>query len=217
MTPPSGTRRAGASRRPPTTLALTLALTLAACGTQPSRFYQLTAAEGGAAGAGGSVAAASRLVIGLDSVGLPDYLDRSEMVLRGAGSRLVVLEFDRWGGPIGSMATAVLARNLGAMLETAEVVTLPVARDVPLSQVVEVRLDRFDADEAGPAVLDARWRIFDRHGERLSRFGRTVAREPVAAPGDPGAVADALSRLLARLAGDIAGALRPGTGRVSGS
>lgn len=186
-------------------LPLALALMLSACGTQPSRFYQLTATplpetRGTAPGR----------VIGLEAVDIPGYLDRSEMVMRGPGSRLSVLEYDRWAGAMDGMVTRTLAQDLSAELGNAEVVELPVTRDVPLAQVVEVQLDRFDAAENGPAVLEARWRVFGDGGDRLNRFGRTVAQEPVETPGDPGAVADALSRTLARLARDIAGALRVG-------
>lgn len=179
---------------------------LAACGTPPSRFYHLNAAAPDAAqprsGEG------QRRVIGLDGVEIPGYLDRPELVLRAPGNRLVVMEFDRWGGPIDEMVTRTLLRNLEADLPGAEVVGLPLQRDFPLSQVVEVTLDRFDATEGGPAVLEARWRVFDQGGDRLRRLGHTAVQEPVAEAADPGAVADALSRTLARLAQDIASALR---------
>ncbi|MGR0189164.1 ABC-type transport auxiliary lipoprotein family protein [Azospirillum aestuarii] len=65
-----------------------------------------------------------------------------------------------------------------------------------------------DGAEAGRAVLRAGWRGFDQGGDRLRRLGHTAVEEPVSAAGDPGAVADALSRTLARLAQDIASALR---------
>ncbi|WP_448204294.1 PqiC family protein [Azospirillum sp. sgz302134] len=187
-------------------LLLSLSL-LAACGTQPSRFYHLSAvpvAEAPAVPA----ATANRRVVGLDSVSIPGYLDRPEMVLRATGSRLVVKEFDRWGGPMDEMVTRTLAQDLEGQLPQMEVVELPLSRDFPLDQVVEVALDRFDAAENGPAVLEARWRIFDRGGDHLKRMGRTSAQEPVATPGDLGSVADALSRTLARLAGDLAAVLR---------
>jgi Uncharacterized protein conserved in bacteria len=189
-------------------LILALAILLSACSTQPSRFYHLDAAPMAGAPASPATGAASRRVVGLDTVDIPAYLDRPEIVLRAPGSRLVVKEFDRWGGPMDDMVTSTLAQNLGASLPDMEVVQLPLTRDIPLQQVVEVSLDRFDASENGPAVLEARWRIFDRGGDHLKRMGRTVAEEPVAKPGDPSGVADSLSRTLARLAADIAAALR---------
>lgn len=188
-----------------TVLFLALSASLAACtGTQPSRFYQLTAPSV----AGSPAGAAARRVVGLEKLDFPDYLDRPEMVLRSGGSRLRVLEYDRWGGTLESMATRALAQHLAAELKGMEIVELPLNRSFPLSHAIEVAVDRFDADETGGAVLEARWRVFGREGERLDRLGRTVAQEPVATPGDPGAVADALSRTLARLARDIAGAVR---------
>lgn len=187
---------------------IVLAGLLTACSTEPSRFYHLSAEPMAAAPAPSAAATQTRRVVGVDTVDLPGYLDRPEIVLRAAGSRLVVKEFDRWGGPLDEMVTRALEKDLEAALPEMEVVSLPQVRDVPLTQAVEVALDRFDASEDGPAVLEARWRIFDRNGERLKRMGRTVVNEAVATPGDPGAVADALSRTLTRLATDIAAALR---------
>lgn len=179
---------------------------LAACSTPPSRFYHLNATAPDTAQP--RSADAQRRVIGLDGVKIPGYLDRSELVLRAPGNRLVVKEFDRWGGPLDEMVTRTLLRNLEVDVPGAEVVGLPLQRDFPLSQVVEVTLDRFDATEGGPAVLEARWRVFDQGGDRLRRLGHTAVQEPVPEAADPGAVADALSRTLARLAQDIASALR---------
>ncbi|NUB09445.1 hypothetical protein FW320_25130 [Azospirillum sp. Vi22] len=184
---------------------------LAACSTPPSRFYHLDAVAPDTAPSGAAPlrgAEAQRRVIGLEGVKVPGYLDRSELVMRAPGNRLVVREFDRWGGPLDEMVTRTLLRNLEMDLPGTEVVGLPLQRDFPLSQVVEVTLDRFDAAEDGPAVLEARWRVFDQGGDRLRRLGHTAAQEPVSGAGDPGAVADALSRTLARLAQDIASALR---------
>lgn len=185
-----------------------LAGLLAACSTEPSRFYHLSGEPMASAPAPTASAAQTRRVVGVDTVDLPGYLDRPEIVLRASGSRLVVKEFDRWGGPLDEMVTRALEKDLEAALPEMEVVSLPQVRDVPLTQAVEVSLDRFDASEDGPAVLEARWRVFDRNGERLKRMGRTVVQETVATPGDPGTVADALSRTLTRLAADIAVALR---------
>jgi len=192
-------------------LVLAVAVLLSACTTQPSRFYHLTAQPMTETA---SAATTPRRVVAVEAVDIPDYLDRSEMVMRGEGSRLVVMEFDRWGGAVDRMVTRVLAQNLSAELGTVEVVEMPVGGDVPLDQIVEVKLNRLDASVDGPAVLEARWRLVGQTGARRVRFGRTAVQEPVAAPGGPGQVAEALSRALTRLAQDIAGALGQRT-RVS--
>lgn len=120
---------------------------LAACSTPPSRFYHLDAVAPDTAPSGAAPlrgAEAQRRVIGLEGVKVPGYLDRSELVMRAPGNRLVVREFDRWGGPLDEMVTRTLLRNLETDLSGTEVVGLPLQRDFPLSQVVEVTLDRFD-------------------------------------------------------------------------
>ncbi|WP_207460773.1 PqiC family protein [Azospirillum sp. SYSU D00513] len=181
---------------------------LAGCGTEPSRFYTL------APPAEAPAPAPPRMperAIGLEPVEIPDYLRRPEMVLRGQGSRLEVLEYDRWGGTLESLITRSLIRELETASGGRTVLQLPQRRDVEMVNTVEVVIERFEAAQDGPALLDARWRIYQDR-DRPLRFGRTVAEEPVETPGEPGAVADALSRAVTRLARDIAAALPDGSG-----
>jgi uncharacterized lipoprotein YmbA len=181
-----------------------LAVALAGCNSDPSRFYTLAPT---AIGEGtGSAPRLPNRPIGLEPFEIPDYLRRPEMVLRDHGSRLVVLEYDRWGGALESLITRALIPELEAASGGRTVLQLPLRRDVELTETVEVVVDRFEAAQNGPARLEARWRVYS-GTDRPLRFGRTVAEEPVAEPGEPGAVADALSRAVARLARDIAAGL----------
>lgn len=178
-------------------------LLVAGCTSEPSRLYTLTAAQPRPP----APAAKPGRVIGLESVGVPDYLRRPEIVVRTTGNRLNALEYDRWGGTLELMINQTLLRNLNAALEGAEVLQMPVRVELNPSNTVEVDLDRFDAEEAGQAVLEARWRIYDSDG-RPFRFGRTAVRKPVATPLDPGQVAATLSSALGDLANDIGAVLR---------
>lgn len=184
---------------------LLAAVALSGCaGSAPSRFYQVTSPEPPGSATLGLPAQG---VVGLETVRIADYADRQELVLRGAGGNLQVLEFDRWGGALPGMITSALARRISARLPGTPVTELPAARRLPLSHVVEVELDRFDAEAAGDAVLEARWRVFGREGDEVRRFGRTVTRQPVTTPGEPGAVVVALTAAVDQLAADIATAV----------
>ncbi|WP_245613190.1 PqiC family protein [Skermanella stibiiresistens] len=179
-------------------------LLVAGCaGSQPSRLYTLTAAPPRPP----AVATKPSRVIGLESVGVPDYLRRPEIVTRTSANQLKALEFDRWGGTLELMINQTLLRNLNATMPGAEVLQMPVRMDLSPTNTVEIDLDRFEAEEAGQAVLEARWRIYT--GDRRPlRFGRTAVAKPVSTPLDPDQVAAALSLALADLATDIAGALQ---------
>lgn len=179
-------------------------LLVAGCtGSEPSRLYTLTAAPPRPPAA----AAKPGWVIGLESVVVPDYLRRPEIVVRTSGNRLDALEYDRWGGTLELMINQTLLRNLNAALDGAEVLQIPVRVELDPSNTVEVDLDRFEAEEDGQAVLEARWRIYGPEG-RPFRFGRTEVRKPLETPLDPDQVAAALSMMLRDLAHDISVALQ---------
>ncbi len=59
---------------------------------------------------------------------------------------------------------------------------------------------------AGNAVLDARWWVYGRNGEKLLRSGRSTISEP-AEVGDYTAAAAALSRALGAMSQEIAQAI----------
>lgn len=179
-------------------------LLLAACAeTQPSRFYTLSSLSD--AGAAAPSAASSQLAVGVGPISLPNYLDRPEMVRRATPNEFQLAQFDRWGEPLGDVFPRVMAENLSVLLVTDRVFLLPRRRDTTLDYQVEVQVTRFDADVGGPAVLGARWEIFDNDGKSLvvdrSTFTETVGGE------DYGAVATAMSRTVAALSREIASAI----------
>ena len=104
------------------------------------------------------------------------------------------------------MFARVLAENLALLLGTDDVLMLPQRRDVTLDRQVEVDVTRFDVDNAGNAVLDARWWVYGRDGDKLLRSGRSTISEP-AAVGDYTAAAAALSRALGAMSKEIAQAI----------
>jgi uncharacterized lipoprotein YmbA len=164
----------------------------------PARFYVLSATV---------PEPASRqpgLVVGVGPVTLPDYLDRSQLVTRYGDHRLGLAEASRWAEPLEPMVARVLRDDLVAALGAERGLDHPWARTLAPAPVIEVDVERFERDSAGTARLDARWRV--RHGDR-SRVGRAQLTEPSATPGSDDAVA-ALSRVLGRLAQDIAAAAR---------
>jgi uncharacterized protein len=184
---------------------LAAALTLAGCANgQPTRFYTLSAL----ADAPGGTPRATRpdLTVGVGPVTLPSYLDRPQLVTRAGDNRVVLADFDSWVEPLQGMFARVLAENLALLLGTDDVLLLPQRRDFALDRQVEVDVTRFDVDAAGNAVLDARWWVFGRGGEKLLRSGRSTISEP-AAVGDYSSAAAALSRALGAMSEEIAQAI----------
>ena len=186
-------------------------LLLVACtATKPSRFYTLSSLPDDGAAATG--AASSELAIGVGPISLPNYLDRPEMVTRTTPNEFQLAEFDRWGESLGNVFPRVMAENLSVLLATDQVVLLPRRRSTAIDYQVEVQVTRFDADVGGPAVLAARWELFDNRGKSLvvnrSTFTEAVAGDSETAGGeDYGSVATAMSKTVAALSREIASAI----------
>src|SRR3954468_11900896 len=80
----------------------------------PTRLYVLTAL----AEADGSqgVAATSGLALAVGPVGLPEYVDRPQIVTGDSGNELQQAFFEQWAEPLTSNLTRVLANNLSLLL-----------------------------------------------------------------------------------------------------
>jgi uncharacterized lipoprotein YmbA len=78
---------------------------------------------------------------------------------------------------------------------------------------VGVEVERFDADEAGRVLLDARWRVYQTANGRTVEAGRETIQEQGAPPPDYPAVVAAMGRAVDKLALAIAPAVPAGRGR----
>jgi uncharacterized lipoprotein YmbA len=184
-------------------LAATLLLLVAACSqTPPTQFYTLSSMQLPASDVGGP-----NTVVGVGPVTLPEYLDRPQIVTRESGNRVMLADFSVWVEPINGMFMRVLVENLSLLLATDNVISLPQRRPMRLDYQVEVDVTRFDADLSGRALLDARWRVFGRDGERLIGEGRSTIVEPAAEPGTYEAIVAALSKALGQMSAAIASAI----------
>lgn len=178
-----------------------LLLLAAACApVEPTRFYTLATAANPA-----PVAKPEReLVVGLGPVALPEYLNRPDLVTRSGETQMRLADLDKWAEPLEALLPRIMAEDLLVMLGAKDVILLPQRRDLALDRIVEVDILRFDGDDAGHVVLDARWRVFDADNERLLKSGRSIISEQGAPPPDYNAVVAAMSRAAARVSEEIA-------------
>jgi len=184
-------------------LMVSIALVAAAasgCGTTaPSRFYTLdvTGVSDGAA------PISYPIMVG--PVSVPAAVDRPEFVVQTAPNRVDVDEFNRWDAPLNDAVAKVVAGDLVKLLGTPNVASAPMANFDPAYRVT-IDIQRFDSVPGHSALVEAVWTVRRTAGGE-TRSGRTTA--PEAVQGDSfDALAAAHSRALARLSGDIAGAIR---------
>ena len=182
--------------------AITMTMLIGCSASQPTQFYTLSGTD-----AVSESSTEKPMRLGIGPVYLPAYLDRPQVVTRSGVNRMNVSEFDQWAEPLETTFQRVLTENLSHRLDTDRIATLPARRNVNLDRQVEVEVTRFDADETGQVVLDARWRIFDGRGDRLLHRGRSLTEERVVTADDYEDIAAAMSRCLAVMTEEIADAL----------
>ena len=176
-----------------------LAAAAAGCASAPSRFYTLdsTATAGSGSAVGGAIS--------VGPVTIPSAVDRPELVVQVSPNRVDVDEFNRWAAPLGEAIARTVADDLSKILGTPRVASAPLAHFDPAYRV-SIDVQRFDSMPGQSAVLQAVW-VVHRTSDGESISGRTDAREMPDGPSYD-ALAAAHSRALAKLADDIAVAIR---------
>lgn len=190
-------------------LALALAAQAPACGllaprTDSAQYAVLASVDELSPAGSAPVSTAAR--VGLGPVTLPEYVLRSQIVSRVAGTRIVVSDTERWAEPLDRAIVRVLAIDLERTTGAGRIVHHPwYERDRPDVQI-EIAFARCERDESGRVVVAARWSVRDFRGgappiERESRIERATA-------GPEGAsTALALSEALAEMCREIASAV----------
>ena len=170
----------------------------------PTRLYVLTAlAEtDGSQGA----AATSGLALAVGPVGLPEYVDRPQIVTGDSGNELQRATFEQWAEPLTTNFTRILANNLSILLGTDRVAIFPWRGSVPIDYQVVVDVTQFLGTRNGSVSLVALWRVLGKDGRevlisRQSRFTEATGSQ------DYGALAAAMSRTVASLSHEIAAAI----------
>lgn len=180
---------------------IALAFVFASCGTSPpTHFFTLLPV----APVGNSVASPP-FPVQVSAVHIPAVLDRSEMVRQANSNALSIRSEDRWGAPLGEMARNVLAQNLAERLPRGSVI-LPRAPAPSSAAHLVVNIATFREDADRRVRLNGSWTLL-RGTPAEPVLQGNVSFEDQAAGDDAGSQAAAMSKLLGRLADDIASKL----------
>jgi uncharacterized lipoprotein YmbA len=174
---------------------------VAGCSSTPaSKFYTLSAVPASSAASTGS----ESVVVG--PVSVPDAVNRPQFVVTVGPNQVRLDEFNRWAAPLQDDIARVLAADLAADLATPRVTTNAKGAGQDADYRVAVEVQSFESQPGVAATLAAAWTVRRaKDGRTLSQ--RTNLQEPVQQSGYA-ALAAAHSRAIARLAQDIAAAIR---------
>ena len=175
------------------------ALLLLGCAAGSKSYYVLTS-DGPAPSGGGTG-------IGVGPVSVAEYIDRSNLVLAESPNQLSVAEDHRWAGDLSAAIARVTAANLGRRMHTGNVHTYPWKGDDGLRYQIAIDVSQLHGAADGYAVIEASWRAYSLPDRKLKVSRNFVDREALEKDGYQALVA-AQSRLLSRLATDIASGLK---------
>ncbi|MDX6751650.1 PqiC family protein [Geminicoccaceae bacterium 1502E] len=182
--------------------ALALPLLATACASsQPTRFYTLAPiTEPGSK----PVERTRDLLVEVGPVSLPAYLDRTQIVTRLTPTRVDLSDTHSWVEPLDGLAARTVAESLSVILGSDQVLLWPQQGDVAADYRLEMQVLRFDTDEAGKALLDARWLLFDADGTEPVAVRRERIEEQAQEPAGYEERVAAMSRALALLSRRVA-------------
>jgi uncharacterized lipoprotein YmbA len=145
------------------------------------------------------------LAIGVGPIRIPRYLDRPEWVTRPGGSTslLEVDDVRRWAGGFSSNVLSALGEDLGAKLDTQQVVVYPTQTAIALDYRIGVDFHAFEAIGGNAVVVRASWVIRSGNAGGGPWSGYFATRRDIAGGGPEGLVT-AHNEALALLADAIA-------------
>ncbi len=173
-------------------------LLLASC-ADPKSFYVLSAEGPPPSGSG--------IGVGVGPVSIAGYIDRPNLIFQETGNRMAVAESHRWAGDLEENIARVTANNLGRRLGTGNVRVYPWGSDSELRYQVSLDIRQLHGTDNGEAVIDAAWRVYSLPDRRMIASRSWSGTEEMGADGYD-ALAATESRLLARLATEIARSIR---------
>ena len=178
-------------------------LLLTACSSSPPvRYFSLSSTV-----ADGQQDPGDAVVLGLGPMRMAAYLNRSQIVTRGAGAEIKVDEFSRWAEPLAVAFHRIVSTDVDNTMDGVTVLAFP--WESAVRSQVDYRLlgdvIRFDADRSGRVVLETQWGITAVNSGETAVPPRRIRYEAqTGSPDDPAAVASAMNEALAKFSRDIA-------------
>ncbi|WP_240950505.1 PqiC family protein [Collimonas pratensis] len=159
--------------------AIAAALALAGCASSPTRFYTLQAPPPALP----ATAQNARLFIEVSPIALPERLARPQLVVRSsganAGTRVDILEQERWSSPFNNELRDALASAIASRLGATDVSRSGRPTDQPVYRIA-IELREFDAAPGDKVQATYGWTVTRSDNAKTSACQLTVA-EPVAA------------------------------------
>jgi uncharacterized lipoprotein YmbA len=186
-------------------LVLGLSVLFLGCGTTPKEsFYALSAVA--ALERPDAANAHAALTVIVDTVTVPELVDRPQFVVSIGENRVILLEQQRWAEPLKAQIARTVAMNLTRLIGSAHVWTQQQAGRNDADRRVALDVQRFESRPGDAVIVEVLWIV--RSGAAApAKSGRSAVRERIANDGYDALIA-AHNRAIAAVSRDIAAAIR---------
>jgi uncharacterized lipoprotein YmbA len=153
------------------------------------------------------------VAVGIRPVGIPAYLDRSQLVTRLDGNELRVDEFSQWAEPLGDSISRVIEQNLHALTASRQLYSSIQRHPSTPDLLLSIDVLGFEGDATGKVTLNAAWRISRPDGPGTLIEKRTILSQPSNGT-HADEIVESMNALLAELSRKIADALAEASNRI---
>ena len=183
-----------------------LVVSLSGCShnSEPVQFYMLNANSGGVVSPSVHDVVQGP-VVGLGPIRIPEYLNRSQMIMAVTDNQYVFSEEHRWAERLDQNISLALFKALPNQLNTDRIVRYPWPQRQVIDYQVGIDILEFIVDENGQSRLIAQW--FIKHNEQSVIDKRSTYQFP-ASTTDHGLMVAAQSQCLTKLGQEISENLR---------
>ena len=183
-----------------------LVLLLSGCmrDSKPVQFYMLNA-DSGVSATVRVPAAAQGTVIGLGPIRIPEYLNRSQMIVAITDNQYRLAEDHRWAERLDKNISLALFKALPSQLGTDRIVRYPWSQRQVIDYQVGIDILEFNVDASGQSRLIAQW--FVKRKDKPTIDKRSVYQFP-ASTTDYAVMVKAQSQCLTKLGQEISETLR---------
>ncbi len=150
----------------------------------------------------------ARIHIGLETVVVAEYLNRSEIVVNLDNTIYQLADFNKWAEPLSDNLSRVLEENLTRLLQADSIsVSFASESSIPFDYRLEVDVLRLDGNLGDQVTLVAQWTLLDAEEDDLKLMRRSEYQEQTA-DNTYRELVLAKSRTIEQLCRDMATAIR---------
>lgn len=155
-------------------IALVAVLLTTAClggTTRPAKIYSLNSISDSSV-----FFKSAKLVIGVEEVKMPIYLDKPQIVTREPNQvEMNISEYNRWSEPLGAAMQRAIADDMAVYMPNALVKPTSFRRE-GFDYIVWVEVNRFDGSFGKTVELSAWWSVYTANGKLMFRGKSELSR-----------------------------------------